>query len=156
MEEVIITPIEWQAPEYSHKERSMDWFWTIGLIALIGTVIAFWFHNYVFGIFILISGACLIMFTMRPPQMMSFSIKTEGLSIGKDEHIWKSVKGFSIKSGTPYNKLMILTSKKFLPVYTIPFPESLTTEIRETLSKVIEPIEIEESKSMLFAEKLGF
>lgn len=156
MEETVIDTIEWSAPEYTHKERTMDWYWTIGLIALVGAIVAIWFHSYVFGIFILISGACLILFTMREPQIMNFSIKTEGLEIGKDKHTWKEIKGFHIKQSTPYSKLLVMTSKKFLPIYTIPFPPEISSHLREEIEKVTPNIELQESNSMLFAEKIGF
>jgi hypothetical protein len=156
MEDIHIETIEWQAPEYTHKEKSPDFLWTIGLVAVVAAIVAFFLGNYVFGIFILISGACLIMFTSRPPQMMTFSIKTEGLSIGKNIHAWKSLKGFDMKAGDPYAKLLVETSKNFLPIYTIPMPVSRKEEIRETLKKVIPATSIEESRSMVFMEKLGF
>ena len=156
MEEILFTPIEWQAPEYTHKERSADWFWTIGLVALVGALLAIWFHNFVFAIFILISGACLIMFTLRPPEIVTFVVKTESLMIGKDEYLWKKIKGFTIKSGSPYGKLIVLTSKKFLPVYTIPFPPTLADQLRDALPKVTEALDLQESQSMAFAERIGF
>lgn len=156
MEEIVITPIEWSAPEYNHKKRSNDWLWSIGLTALVGAVLAVWFHNYVFAIFILISGACLILFTIREPQSITFVVKTEGITIGKDEHIWKDIKGFDIKKGEPYHKLLIMTSKKFLPIYTIPFPSDLSSQLKEALNKVTPKIDLEESRSMVFMEKLGF
>lgn len=156
MDEIVITPIEWSAPEYTHKVHTMDWYWSIGLVALAGAVVAIWFHSYIFGIFILISGACLILFTMREPQIMTFSVKTEGLGLGKDTHTWKEVKGFHIKPSAPYSKLLILTSKKFLPVYTIPFPSEISSQLRETLEKVTPNIELQESNSMIFMEKIGF
>lgn len=156
MEETTIETIEWSAPEYTHKERGVDFLWTIGLIALVGAIIAIWFHNYVFGLFIIISGACLILFTIRKPKEIEFSIKSDGFSIGKEEHLWKDIKGFNIKKGSPYNKLLILTSKKFLPIYTIPFPTDKTEELWEALNKVSKNIELEESHSVLFMEKIGF
>ncbi len=156
MEEIILETVEWQAPEYTHKKRSTDFLWTIGLIALLASGVAFWFTSYIFAIFILISGACLIMFTIREPEEINFSIKTEGLMVGKDKHEWKSIKGFNIKSGEPYGKLLIETSKYFLPVYTIPIPSSLIDKAKESLLKVIPNIEIMESGSMAFAEKIGF
>ncbi len=156
MEEIVINPIEWSAPEYSHKERTMDWFWSIGLIALVGAIIAIWFGNYIFAIFILISGACLILFTLRHPQEITFSVKTEGLTIGKDSYEWKTIKGFHIKRGNPDGKLLILTSKHFLPIYTIPLPENLIQEVGDSLLKIIPNIDLEESRSVLFMEKIGF
>lgn len=158
MDEIIIDTIEWSAPEYSHKERNNDWFWTIGLITIIGCVIAIWLHNYIFAIFIFISGGCLIMFTMRPPQEVTFTIETKGLTLGRDFHTWKSIKSFNIKNNERdfYAKLLIETSKHILPIYTIPLPKEKVNEVKETLLKIIPRSELNESQSMLFMEKLGF
>lgn len=158
MDEVIINTIEWQAPEYSHKERDNDWFWAIGLITVIACGIAIWLHNYVFAVFLLISGASLIMFTFRPPQDVTYKIETRGLTMGKDSYEWKVIKSFNIKKSEKdvYDKLMVETSKYFLPIYTIPLPKELRDEIKENLLKVIPRSEIDESKSMVFMEKLGF
>jgi hypothetical protein len=78
--------------------------------------------------------------------------------MGKDFHTWKSIKSFNVKNNEadPYGKLLIETSKHFLPIYTIPFPKELESQIKETLLKVLPRTEIDESKSMVFAEKLGF
>jgi len=158
MDEVQINTITWQAPEYTHKERGNDWFWAIGLITVVACGVAIWFHNYVFAIFLLLSGGTLIMFTMRSPEDVTYVIENKGLSMGKDLYEWKSIKSFNIKKNDKdvYAKLLIETSKYFLPVYTIPLPKEMTDEIKQTLLKIIPRSEIDESKSMAFAEKLGF
>ena len=158
MDEIVINTIEWSAPEYTHKERGNDWFWALGLITIVAVVIAIWLKNYVFAIFLLVGGGTLIMFTLRHPQDVKFIIETKGLTMGKDLHEWKSLKSFNIKNNEKdvYAKLLILTSKYFLPIYTIPFPKEKMDEIKETLLKVLPRSEIDESKSMVFAEKLGF
>ena len=97
MDEIQLNTIEWSAPEYTHKERSNDWFWAIGLVTVIACVIAIWLHNYVFAIFLFVSGGSLIMFSIRHPQDVKYIIETEGLTIGKDKHNWKSIKSFNIK-----------------------------------------------------------
>ena len=158
MDEIKIEKIEWSAPEYSHKERSNDWFWTIGIITIIACGIALWLRNNVFAIFLLISGGCLIMFTMRHPRDITYIIETKGLSMGKDLHPWKDIKSFNIKDDEPgiYAKLLIETSKYVLPIYTIPLPKNEMDEVKEVLLKVSKRSEINESQSMLFMEKLGF
>lgn len=156
MEEIILETIQWSAPEYSHKEKSMDFLWTIGIITVVGAGLAFWISNALFAIFILISGATLILFSIRPPQIVSFSIDTKGLTMAKTMHEWKDIKGFDLKKGDDYSKLIVLTSKYFLPSYTIPFPTELREEIKTELSKVLPTVELKESPSMLFMEKLGF
>lgn len=155
-QEITIERIEWQAPEYTHKERSTDWFWSIGLGALALCIGAVWFHNYVFAIFILISGASLIMFTLRHPQIMTFAIDKEGLIIDKEVHPWNKVKGFRIKDDGIYPKLLVLTAKQFMPMYTIPLVPNIVADVKDTLLKIIPETEIEESRSTLFMEKIGF
>ncbi len=158
MEDIFQT-ITWSTPEYTHKERSVDFFWTIGLITLVVMVFTLWFHNYLFAVFILVSGACLFLFTIRPPQEITFKIESEKISIGRDSYEWGNIRGFTIKkkkNGELYAKLLIKTSRYFLPVFTIPMPEELTDEVRTALLKVSTPIELEESPSMQFMEKIGF
>ena len=156
MEEIIIDRLEWQAPEYAHKEREIDFFWTIGLVSLVGVIATLWMHDYLFAVFIIISCFCLILFTSRPPQDIEFSIDTQGITLGKDTYSWRNIRGFDVKSGDPYMKLIIETDKRFLPTYTIPLPRELTDEVRMSLIKIIPNIEIEESQTMLFVEKIGF
>ena len=155
-EEIILEEINWTTPEYDHKERNADWFWAIGIITVIAFGIAIWFHNYLFSIFILISGACLILFSIRPPLDIDFSISTGGFKMGKDLYEWKKINGFNIKKNPGDPKLLIETSSKFLPIYTISIPEELIPNIKESLEKVTKRKELEESLSMKFMEKLGF
>jgi hypothetical protein len=158
MEDNIHNEVKWQAPEYIHKTRTTDWYWTIGLIALGACIAALWMGNYLFAIFILIGGASLILFTIREPQQFSFTIESEGLRIEREMYLWKSLTGFTIKEkkGELYSRLIVQTSKYFLPVYTILIPHNLIPEVREELVKHIPQVELEESRSMQFMEKLGF
>lgn len=158
MDEIQLNTISWSAPEYTHKERGNDWFWAIGIITVVACGIAIWLHNYVFAIFLLVSGGSLIMFTLRHPQDVTYTIETNGLSMGKDLYEWKVLKSFNIKKNDngDYAKLLIETSKYFLPIYTIPLPKENIEEVKESLLKVLSKSEIDESKSMVFMEKLGF
>ncbi|MFA7000388.1 MAG: hypothetical protein WC241_04760 [Candidatus Paceibacterota bacterium] len=156
MEEIILDKIEWQAPEYKHKDKSVDFIWTIGVVALVMLGLAIWQANYVFAVFIFISGGTLILFSIREPENINFIIETSGLSLGKDKYEWKKIKGFHIKKEETMAILLIEINKYFLPVYTISLPIELVDQVRESLMKVIPNIELEESKSMKFMEKLGF
>ncbi len=156
MEEIIINKIEWTVPEYKHKEKSVDFLWAIGLIALVVCGIAIWRNNYLFSVFVLISGATLILFSIRHPEDIMFSIETSGLTMGKDKYEWKVVKGFNIKKENDEAKLLVELDKYLLPIYTIPLPFELAGEVKESLLKFIPNTELEESKSMKFMEKIGF
>ncbi|MEI7689055.1 MAG: hypothetical protein WCI91_02605 [Candidatus Nomurabacteria bacterium] len=156
MEEIIIDKIEWSAPEYKHKEKSVDFIWTIGLVALVSCIVALWLKNYLFSVFIFISGACLILFSIRPPENVNFSIENEGLTLGKDKYDWKKIKFFNVKKEKGEALLLIEIDKYLLPVYTIPLPLDKADQVKSSLLKILQTKELEESKSMIFMEKLGF
>lgn len=155
MEEIVINTQEWIAPEYTHKEKTIDWFWTIGLITLVIFIVVIWFGNYVFSIFILMSGLLLIMFSIRHPKEITFKVSSEGISAGRELYEFKNIKGFDTKKGSPFGVLLLQTNKYFLPIHTIPIPNKLIPEVKESLQKVIPLVPLEESKSMVFSEKLG-
>lgn len=159
MDEIHLDTIKWTAMEYNHEEKSNDWFWAIGLISLVAIVLALWFHNYVFAIFLFVSGCTLILFSIRHPREVEYTIETKGLTMGKELHPWKTLKSFNIKNqegNDPYAKLMIETSKYMLPVYTIPLPNEKVQIVKDNLFKVIPRSEIKESQTMLVMEKIGF
>lgn len=158
MEEIKLDTIEWTVPEYNHKEHDNDWFWTIGLIAIIACGVAIWFHSYIFAIFIFISGACLILFTVRPPEEIKYTIETKGLTMGTDLFPWKNIKSFNVKNNESdvFAKLLVQTHKHFLPIYTIPLPKDLVGQVKENLIKVTTRVELNESGTMVFMEKIGF
>lgn len=158
MEEENIKKIEWTVPEYKHKEKNIDWYWAIGLTALVACIVALYFNNYLFAVFIIVSGASLILFSFSHPQDLTFVIDKKGFSMGKDLYPWKNIKSFNIKDkeDADHAKLLIETNKYFLPIYTIFLPKELLEETKETLIKIIPRSEIDESKSMIFMEKIGF
>jgi len=156
MEEIIIDKIEWSAPEYKHKEKSIDFLWAIGLGAIIAFGLAIWFHNYLFAVFLLVAGGSLILFSVRHPEEVHFVIETSGITLGKDKYTWKMVKGFNIKKEEDSAVLLIELDKYLLPVYTIPLPIDEIPRVKESLLKIIPSLELDESKSMKFMEKIGF
>ena len=157
-EKIKIETIEWSAPEYLHKEHTNDWFWTIGLIALAGCLAAIWFGSYVFAIFIFISGISLIMFSSKQPRIFEFVIDNKGLQVNKEDFIWKNIKSFNIKETEEgeYDKLLIETTKNFIPIYTFLIPKDATETIRQEFVKLVPNSEIDESRTIQFAEKVGF
>ncbi len=146
--------MHWTAPSHTHSMRSTDWMWGIGLLALVGAGVTFYFHNYVFGIFILISGVVMIMMYSQPSVEIPFEINTDGIKVGNTLHEYKNLNGFTVKD-KPREILMIETKTYFLPIITIPLQEHSANTIRAVLSQVLTELELQESRSMQFAERIG-
>ncbi len=151
-----IEPHSWTGPEYDHTQKNIDWLWTVGLISIIGFILTIIFKSYVFGIFILVSGGTLIFFSIRNPQELSFTLTDESIVIEGKDFPYKKLKGFKIKENESGNKLLIMTDAHFLPVITLPIPKDASQNAYNILIQFIPELNLEESPSMKFMEKLGF
>jgi len=154
-EEIILDTISWSAPAHIHKERSIDFFWTIGLITLVSVVVAIIYHNYIFAIFLVLSGVMLIVVNFNEPEEVNYEINTKEFKIGREKYEWKRVKGFDILKKSDESKLLVEIDKHILPIYSITIPEEFVEKIDRNLIKIIPNKEIKESKVMLFSEKIG-
>ncbi len=146
--------LTWQAFEYEHQPKSNDWLWTLGFIVLISAGVAVYFHTYLFAIFILISGFMLIYFKVSPPHEYNIEINESSIKIDEYVHEFKNLKGYTIIEGEK-PKLLIETSKHFLPIISIPMPQYAENSVKVMLSDVLPELELTESKAMLIADKLG-
>lgn len=158
MENEKIKTIEWSVPEYFHKEHTNDWYWTIGLITLVVFIFSLWKNNFVFSIFILISGICLIIFSIKKPQILEIQINNEGIRMSRTFFSWKDIKSFNVKEteSEEYSKIIFDTTQKILPIYAIFLPKEIEEDVVAEITKVAEKSEIEEPHSIQLADKIGF
>jgi len=156
--EIFLETIEWSSPEYIHKDHSNDWFWGIGLITILSVIITIWRGNYIFGIFLFLSGFSLILFSIKRPEQALYKIETKGLTHRDVFYEWSSLKSFNIKNveEKPYFKLLIETNKRFLPILAILVPEELEDKVEDNLSRVVKRSQVDETGSAVFMDKIGF
>ena len=154
LRDIHIQPFSWTAYEYNHIPRSIDWFWGLGLLTIVGAIAAIYFGNYLFAIFILVAGFVLILLNLRHPQEIEFKINQEGITVAGKIYEYKDIKGFTVlEKNSP--KLLIETTQYFLPVITLPIPSDHTKTIRATLSDILPELELKESHTVILIEKLG-
>ena len=70
--EIKLETIEWMSPEYIQKNHSVDWYWALVLITLLSVIIAMAKGNYIFGIFLFLSGASLFVFSLKKPYNLKY------------------------------------------------------------------------------------
>src|SRR3989344_2554918 len=73
--------IQWEAAEHKHKERSVDWFWTVGIVVVAGAITAIILENFLFAIVILLAGFAITLFNARRPVVHEFELSQRGLRI---------------------------------------------------------------------------
>ena len=113
--------ISWKAYEHKKRERTMDWYWAVIIIALSIAVIAFIINDGFFGILILIGAITLLAFSTREPQLFDISLDQRGLIVGKDMYPYANLDEFWVDITEKNNPKILLKSKKIMvPLIVVP------------------------------------
>lgn len=150
------TKLSWSALEYEVKERSNDWFWALGVIAVTAALTAIIYNNYFFAALILISAGLLWFFAIKAPDIVTYSLTEKGLKVRSHFYPYENIHTFWLqKEEKPL--LFVKTERFFIPVVTIPVEEGLIEEIRDILSEQdIPQEEMKEHPSERIMDTLGF
>lgn len=117
------SPLKWQAPEYLHTEKKIDWFWAIGIIGLAGAVLCFFSHNFFFGAFLLIATILIMILRGKGAEILSYEINQDGIKFGEKTYEWEKVKGYWIEDDGPINTLYIHVERAFSPILVMHYIE---------------------------------
>ena len=147
--------ISWIGHEYERKDRTNDWFWLVGLIAISGIIISIVNENIMFAIFILIATVCLFFFSIRKPDEATFLIDEKGLHIDEFVYSYSTLRAFWIKEDK--RSLLLDSNKAMIPLISIPIPNYVDIKkIEQVLSGYLSKKEIEESFFEEVLERIGF
>lgn len=149
--------LTWIMPA-THKERSVDWFWAIGIITLVGAGTAFFVGNGLFGIFILLGGSLLFYTNLNKANDTAIHINEKEITVAGLSHKTNKMKGFAIvKNIHEENVLIVHTDRFFMPMIILHVPEEISVvTLEEILAKRIPKEDLREPPANVLAEKLGF
>ncbi len=148
--------IEWDAPEYEHKERSQDWFWAVGIISLSIVLASIIFGNFILGILIIVSVFALAIFINRPPENVHVIVDERGITRDKVHYPYSTLESYWLDSDHPHAKIILHSQKLFMPLIIIPTGDMDAERLDTTLAQFLP----ERYHSLPFVEKvieaLGF
>jgi hypothetical protein len=149
--------IRWGGHEYSYSEKSVDWYWAVGIVALSGAVAAILLGNFLFGILILIGAFTLSLFAARKPNTVTFEINRRGILIDKKLFPYNTLDSFWIHEDTHHATLLVRSQKAMMPLIMIPLSEPVDAEIVHlSLSRFLEEEEHDMPISHRLVEYFGF
>lgn len=146
----------WTIPS-NHKIRSVDWFWAIAIMTLVGAVTAIAVGNTLFGVFILMAGGLLFYTNLNHGDDVTVKVNEKEVVVNDLKYAAKHMKGFDIsKSSTEENILILRTDRFFMPMLILHIPESIPLDQLEAiLLKRIQKEELREPPANALAERLG-
>ena len=149
-------PIRWQAFEYSHREKSSDWFWAVGIIAVASAATAIIFNNILFALLILVGVFTVCLYAARKPLRVNFEINEKGILVGKVEYPYSSLESFWVEENIGAPKLLVKSNKVIMPFIVLPIEEVEPVNVREYLSAYLREEEHQEPLLQHLLEYLGF
>ncbi len=148
--------ITWQALEYEEKDRTIDWFWALGVIIIAGATTAIIYKSYFFAVLLILGGLMLGYFATKKPDMISYELNEKGLKINTEFYPYEKIKAFWVNTETK-QILFVKSSRLFMPIISIPIEYSQAEKIKNVmLLKNIPEEEMKEHASEKIMESLGF
>ena len=142
--------------EFEKKDRKPDWIWTIGLVAFLSAVVAFFYGNIFFGIFLIIAGAVTIIYALKHPKELRISIEEKGVSINESLIEYKSITSFWLDETGKEVKLLLLVKTSFVPTLSLPLVGVSVQQVRDALTPHTKETEMRESRSVALFDRIGF
>lgn len=143
----------WEAPEYFHHARTADWYWWVGLVAVVLLGVAVWQRSFLFGVIILLGWFTVILYAIRTPQTLRFTITDRGLIVESPEsnrsgkiYPWSELDSFWVFYKPPVHEELSIKSKKTLmPYIKVPLGGEDPENVKKIVSKFLPIVEQEES-----------
>jgi len=148
--------VTWTTLEFEEKERHTDWVWYAGLVAGIVAAISFFYGNIFFGIFSIIAGATIILYSYHKPKPITVTIGEKGIQINHEILPYESLKQFWLDESGKQDKLLLLVKTVFLPMVSLPIEGVTADTIRATLLPHLPEVAMRDSNSAKLFDRLGF
>lgn len=121
--------VSWEAEEYIVRDKNSWWY--VGLIAvgLLLSALAIWLQAWTFLVVVILSVVALMIYAMRPPRVLRYTLSDKGLSEGDKLYNYDDFKAFGILREGDHFAIVLTPRKRFSPRVTVFFPEAQGEEI---------------------------
>jgi hypothetical protein len=148
--------ISWNAPAHFYVEKKPDWYWAVGIITLSIAIVCFIFEQIIPGIFTIVAAMALVLHAAKPPRNIYCEVNDRGLVVDDTLYPFLSLESFWIPHDEVPPKLILKSTKPFMPFLIIFIEEVDPEDVREVMLKYIAETEHREPLLKHILERLGF
>ena len=87
---------EWQGKEYTFEQKSADWYWALGIIAVAIIVACVLFNNILLALVVAAGAASIALHAAKHPRIHRFQITDEGIAIDTNLYPFSNMLHFSV------------------------------------------------------------
>lgn len=113
-EEEVHGTMRWIAPTHTHTERSMDWYWGVGVLAVAGIALSIWFGNILLALIIAVAASCLWLLASRFPRDSEIHLSPAGIMIDRELYPFTSIHSFWINEDHPVHPKLYIATRAIL------------------------------------------
>ena len=151
------TLLAWAALEHEHRHHPSDWFWSVGIVAFGGAVLAILFHDLLFAIVIVVGAIALVLHALRHPNEIQVEIQEQGVLINNTLYPYQTLESFWIHEHREPHILVLSSQKIFMPHINAALASDIDPEhLRDILLDYLPEKEILPSLSEKIMDELGF
>lgn len=125
--------LTWTAPEHIHRERSIDFYWALGLITLGAAVLAFILRDGLFGALLLIGGGLYGYISWKKPVDVTAVVSDKDITIGDDVYPIAKIKSFRVMDIKGEKELVLEITRTYQPIVSTCVPEDIAYPLRDLL-----------------------
>ena len=149
--------IKWELPEYTHKEKSNDWYWALAVVVVCGSIASVIYGNYFFAALLIIGGVLMGFFAGKKPDWVEYELNERGFKMKNRIHPYENIKHFWVDEKGAEPMLLVYSDRPFMPVITAPIQPELGVVIREKfLQNEVEEKEIDEGPTSKIMDAIGY
>lgn len=146
------TGISWHVTTHEHKERSTDWYWAVGCIAIVGAIVSVFLGNLLLAVIIIIGLGSIVVLAARGPREHMVKIDSRGITLDGTLYRYASIRSFWVEERVEYPRLLVSTSGIVSPQMVIHLVDARQGEnVRRYLQKHIK----EEEQEVHWGEHLA-
>lgn len=121
--------ISWEAEEYIVREKNSWWYVGLVAVGLLLSALSIWLQAWTFLVVVVLSVVALMIYAMRPPRVLRYTLSNKGLSEGDKLYDYADFKAFGILREGEHFAIVLTPRKRFSPRVTVYFPEAQGEEI---------------------------
>lgn len=121
--------VNWEAEEYVQRSKGAGWYVGFAVVVLGLVVLSVVLQWWTFTALVVLSAVALLIYAVRPPRQLHYSLSDKGLSEGNNLYNYEEYKSFGVLKDGEKFAIILTPRKRFSPRVTVYFPQESGEEI---------------------------
>ena len=121
--------VNWDAKEYVQRDKNAGWYFGLAGVSIILIALSIFLQWWTFTALVILGAICLVIYSVRPPRELHYSLSDKGLSEGNQLYDYTNYKSFGVLQEGGNFAIVLTPRKRFSPRITVYFPEERGEEI---------------------------